>query len=936
VEFFLLGPVEVRIKGCDVDAGRPQQRAVLAALLVDAGRPVMPETLLARVWDGEPATGARRALHAHISRIRTLLAAGGALGSAAVNLIRRSGGYLLDMDPGRVDIHRFHELTRRAGANGNTLDEQAQMLRDALDLWRGPPMADLASDWAERTRGVWLRERLDAATRWGELALRLGRYREVMRQAEDLAEGYPLAEQLTALHMQALLALDRRAEALQLYAATRTRLIEELGTEPGPQLRDLHLAILRDHPGPQPATPAQASARQSVKPAQLPTDLHGFAGRTDYLDRLDALLTNARDSPTAVLISAVSGMPGVGKTALAVHWAHRVAGQFPDGQLYVDLRGFHPGGQVTTPGEALRSFLHALGVPAERIPTDHDAQVGLYRSHLANKRLLIVLDNARDADQARSLLPGTPGCLVLITSRSHLTPLVANYGAHSLTLDLLSPAEARDLLGRRLGASRVAAETDAVERIIAACARLPLALAITAARAQHTGLSLATIATELADAAQRLDLLDAGDAASQVRAVFSWSYAALTMPAARLFRLLGLHPGPDLSATATASLGGCPLAEARQLLTELVRANLVTEHVPGRYRLHDLLREYAAELTHTHDQPDTRRAASTRLLDHYTHTAHAADQLISPRRDPIPQPLTRPAEGAQPEHLTDAAAATAWLTAEHQVLLTIARQHTSTEEDRYIWQLAWALDTFLYRQGLWHDQTDAWTAALHAARRLDDKVGQAYAHRLLASIAVRLSQPDEAQQHLDHALDLYSQADDLTGQAHTLHHIAYLWERRGQPENALQPLHQALAHYQTLGHPREPANILNSLGWIHTLTGNPEEALACSSQALAVFEQLGDPAGAAATLDTLGHAHEHLGDQVAAIDCYQRSLAGHTEVGDRSLQANTATRLGDAYLAAGDPDAARAVWRQALDILKDLDPTEAKEVQARLTDLDRS
>jgi len=345
-----------------------------------------------------------------------------------------------------------------------------------------------------------------------------------------------------------------------------------------------------------------------------------FVGRSGHLRALDALLQDQGAAPTAVVISAIAGMAGVGKTALAVHWAHRVAGRFPDGQLYVNLRGFDPGGAGLDPGQALHGFLEAFGVPPARIPEDLAAQSGLFRSLLAGKRMLVLLDNARSAEQVRPLLPGSPGCLAIVTSRDKLAGLVATEGARPLALDLLTAADARDLLARRLGADRVAAEPAAIACIIAACARLPLALTIAAARAATSPtFPLAAIAAELREAASALDPFDAGESATDVRTVFSWSYRALSAPAARMFRLLGLHPGPDVAVTAAASLAAVPPGQARALLAELTRAHLLAEHAPGRYAFHDLLRAYASELASAQECPADRASAVHRLLDHYLH-----------------------------------------------------------------------------------------------------------------------------------------------------------------------------------------------------------------------------------------------------------------------------------------------------------------------------
>jgi tetratricopeptide (TPR) repeat protein len=672
-------------------------------------------------------------------------------------------------------------------------------------------------------------------------------------------------------------------------------------------------------------------------PAQLPRDVGGFAGRAEHLARLDALLgSGATEAPTAVVISAVSGTAGVGKTALAVHWAHRVAERFPDGQLYVNLRGFDPGGQVMAPAAAVRGFLDAFEVPAERIPPSLDAQAALYRSLLAGKRVLVVLDNARDAEQARPLLPGTPTARVVVTSRNQLTSLVAVDGAHPLTLDLLTETEARELLARRLGPDRVAGEPEAVEQIVGCCVRLPLALTIAAARATQSGFPLAVLAGELAEAGGRLDVLDAGDAAGQVRAVFSWSYTALSPAAGRMFRLLGLHAGPDISAAAAASLAGIPRADARRLLAELVRASLLTEHTPGRFTFHDLLRAYATDLTHTHDPNDQRFTALGRMLDYYLHTAHTADRLLDPARDPIPLALTPPAPGVTPERPADYGQALAWLAAEHPVLLAAVRQAAEAGFDTHIWQLAWTLTTFLDRRGHWHDLTTTWQTALPAAGRLHDPAAQSHAHRNLARAHTRLGCYPDAHTHLQHALHLSTQTGDHTGQAHTHNHLGILWERQGRPEQALDHAQQSLTLSRAAGHRRGQAHALNGVGWYYALLGDHQQALTYCQQALTLHQELDDRYGQAHTWDSLGYAHHHLAHHTQAADCYQHALHLYRDLGAHYYEADTLTHLGDTHHAAGDPTAARTAWQHALDILTDLDHPDTDTVRGKLHDLDRS
>ena len=593
----------------------------------------------------------------------------------------------------------------------------------------------------------------------------------------------PLVESLTAALMRAQHALGRSADALAEYNRLRTRLAEELGTDPGPELQALYRTMLRGEQAPVRATSPGSRPVAAVVPAQLPADVHGFAGRVDQLGRLDALLTRPDPARTAVVISAVSGTAGVGKSTLAVRWAHRVADRFPDGQLYVNLRGFDPGGQVMDPTEAVRRFLEALGVEPRWIPADPDGQAALYRSQLATRRMLIVLDNARDIAQVRPLLPGAPTCLVLVTSRNQLTGLIATDGAHPIPLDLLSAAEARELLAQRLGADRIAAEPEAVAEIRALCAHLPLALALVAARAAiRPQVALGALAVELRDTGQRWQMLTGDDPTTDVRSVFSWSYEALTPGAARLFRLLGLHPGPDITAPAAASLAGLPTGTVRPLLAELTGASLLVEHIAGRYAFHDLLRAYATDLTHATDPEQERHAATRRMLDHYLHSAYAAERLLNPTRDPLDLAPTQP--GVTPEQPADHQQATSWFVAEHAVLLA-AVDRAATGFDTHTWQLASSLWTYQFGHGRLHDWIPAGRAAAAAAARQGDRPAQGLALRKLAQVYMQLRRLDDADSDLRHALDLYRQAGDTAGQAHTENSLSQLCDERDRPAEAL-------------------------------------------------------------------------------------------------------------------------------------------------------
>jgi tetratricopeptide (TPR) repeat protein/transcriptional regulator with XRE-family HTH domain len=670
-----------------------------------------------------------------------------------------------------------------------------------------------------------------------------------------------------------------------------------------------------------------ASRPAAGVPRQLPAAVADFVGRTAELQALTQILDQAAGAPGTVVISAIGGTAGVGKTALALHWAHQVAGRFGDGQLYVNLRGFDPSGTPAAPEAAIRGFLDALGVPPERIPPAPQAQAGLYRSLLADKRMLLVLDNARDEQQVRPLLPASPGSLVLVTSRSQLGGLAAADGARLISLDVLSHGEAVQLLAARLGTGRAAAEPAAVNQIASLCAHLPLALAVAVARAvARPGFGLATLAGELADSAGRLHALDAGDPAASVPAVFSWSVRQLTGEAARMFELLGLHPGPDITVPAAASLAGGAEADARRLLRELARAHLIDEHVPGRYAFHDLLRAYAAEQAHHTGS----HAAIGRVLDHYLHTAADAALVLNPAQEPVA--LAPPRPGAAAGQPADCWRAMAWFEAEHQVLLTALTLAAESGLDSYAWQLPWAMTPYLQIRGHYQEWATTQRTALAAATRLSDTAAQALSGRLLANACTNLGDHDQARSHFTGSLALYQRLGNRLGEAKIQHSLSVLANGQGRYADALGHAEQALRVCQAIGDKAGEAEALNDVGWTYGLLGDFQQARAFCRQALTLCAEAGYRWAEGAVWDSVGYAEHHLGNLAEAAACYQRALSRHRESGARFHEAAALTHLGDNHDAAGELAQAREAWLQALAILDDLQHPHASRVRAKLAD----
>jgi tetratricopeptide (TPR) repeat protein/transcriptional regulator with XRE-family HTH domain len=678
-------------------------------------------------------------------------------------------------------------------------------------------------------------------------------------------------------------------------------------------------------------TNAGSPRPQAAVPRQLPSTAAGFTGRAAELATLMRMLDQASGaSAGTVVISAIGGTAGVGKTALALHWAHQVAARFGDGQLYVNLRGFDPSGVPLSVGEALRGFLDALGVPPDRVPPQTEAQAGLYRSLLADKRMLIVLDNARDEQQVRPLLPASPASLVIVTSRNQLGGLAAADRARLLTLDVLSQDEAVRMLTARIGADRAAAEAGAAAQIASLCGQLPLALAVAAARAEsRPDFPLTALAAELADSAGLLDALDAGDPAASVRAVFSWSYRQLSPAAARTFRLLGLHRGPDISLAAAASLAAHGEPAARRLMAELTRAHLVAEHVPGRYALHDLLRAYAADQACTTDSQLERAAAVGRVLDYYLHTARDAALLMFPSLGSIP--LTPPSPGTAPERFTRHDQALAWFEAEYQVLLGAMTLAVDSGLDDHAWQISMVMHPVQATQG----HNAEWTAIkrMHmAVAARDDEAMVAAGDR---DEAGTLGDYQWVPDYYADMVKLYQQLGNRSGEARAQYALASIAEYLGRYDEALSRAEQAVGLFREIGDKAGETELLNASGWYHALLGNHQQARALSRQALALNARYGSRHLEAYIWKGLGYTEYRAGDLSQAADCCERALTIFRTVGDRWGEADTLTSLGDIRRAAGESLLAAEAWQQALPMLDDLQHPDVTRVRAKLASLAR-
>jgi DNA-binding SARP family transcriptional activator len=955
LRFQVLGPLRVWRGDAALNLGPVQQRVVLAVLLLQQNRPIGRQQMINAVWGEAEPKCAVNLLQRHVSGLRRVLEPDRPARAPSGQLTWTDAGYLLTVPAGRLDAEIFErevDRARRARVDGD-LPAAADGLRSALALWRGPACEGLTSPFLDAQRDR-LGERLIGIVEERiELDLAIGHHDDLITELRRLITEHPLRERLHGLLMRALYRSGRRADALATFQDARLMLREELGVDPSALLQRLHQQILTDDPElagggyrdvrtdggdstqvrVQLPVPAQLSHKLRV-PAQLPHSMPGFSGREAEIDRLNKLLSaDGDDAGGTIVVTAIVGMAGVGKTTLAVHWAHQIRNRFPDGQLYVNLRGFDPAGSAVEPAEAIRAFLDAFGVPPDRIPLDIEAQAALYRTLLADRRVLIVLDNARDSSHVRQLLPGTPLSLVIVTSRNQLLSLVATDGAQPVAIDLLSSGEARHLLARRLGKQRIAAEPTAVDQIIASCAGLPLALSIVSARAAaNMRLPLADLAEELRETHGGLYALDGGDTQTNIRAVFSWSYNALRPSAARLFRLLGLHAGPDIGLAGVASLIGVPAWQSRALLTELTSAHLLTSRDNRRFTFHDLLRAYARELAETHDPAEERRAAVQRVLDHYLHTAYRADQLLRPSQYDVIA-LGSPSPLVITENLRDHHEALNWFTAEYHVLLAALRQAANDGFDVHTWQLAWALTSFFDRSGRWHEAAHFQRAALEAANGLGDPYAQAKSHGCLAYTATRLRRYDDAHRHLLSALGFYRDLGDQPGQAHAHRSLAWAFDQQGSYQEALSHAQQAFELFRAARHVTGQARSLSAVGWFHIQLGDPDTGLMHCRQALDLQKEIGDQLSQAETLSSIASGYQHLGRHQEAVAHYRQALELFREFGARHGEAVTLAYLGDAHLAGGDPVAALEAWHLALAILSELGHPEASHVRSKLDNL---
>ncbi|WP_020667760.1 AfsR/SARP family transcriptional regulator [Amycolatopsis nigrescens] len=951
VEFQVLGDLEVHHDGRLIDVGSLRQRYVLAALLADANQPVSVDQLVDRVWGGSPPHRPRETLYSYLSRLRRILAVGD------VRIARRPGGYLLAVDPAAVDLHRFRELVGQA----RKIEGDARALAvfdQVLGLWHGDAFATLETPWFAAMRETLDQERLAAELDRNDVALRLGLHTKLLVEVSARAVAHPLDERLAGQLMLTLYRCGRSAAAVQAFQTVRRALVNELGIEPGDELQRLHQQVLTGKVAERP--------QETARPAgcnYLPRDIDDFTGRDLELDQLIATLPMVEGANLAVLINAIDGMAGVGKTTLAIHAGHQLTDRYPDAQLFIDLHAHTAGHEPTEPAAALDTLLRQLGVPGERIPDGLEERAGFWRAELANRRTLVVLDNAASAAQVRPLLPGNPACLVLITSRQQLSDLEA---AHTFSTDVLRPEEAVTLFARAVGNERVTAERGWADEVVRLCGYLPLAIRIIASRLRTRPTWTIRHVAERMRGQQRLRELATGD--RSVAAAFTLSYQHLDAGHKRLFRLLGLHPGTDFDAYQAAALAGIELDEADRLLEELLDVHLLRQPTSGRYQFHDLLRAYAAQLVTEAETDDSRCAALTGMFDHYLHVASAAMDAVYPKEKHHRPVVSAPGTPAPP--LSDSHEAWSWLETERHNLLAAAAHADSRGWHAYTGYLSTILYRYLDIGGYRDEALTLHTHALTTARDTGDRDLETKALHGLGIVYWRLGRYDQALIHLEEGLELTREVGDRVLERRAVGDVGLVYWRMGQLDQAHVYLKQALtlakeagdrdvegraldnlglvcwhakrydegliyleeglALAQRSGHRHIEGYALYGLGLVNGGLGRVEQALTHLEQALALAREAGNRDLESEVLNGLGETATS--SPTDALAHHQQALAISGVIGNRHEEARAHRGIADAHRKFGRLPAARRHWQHALGLYTDLGVPETEDVRRQLED----
>jgi DNA-binding SARP family transcriptional activator/tetratricopeptide (TPR) repeat protein len=917
LRFAVLGPVRAWRDGIELELGTPQQRAVLAVLLLRRGRTATAEELVDALWGDEPPARAVTALRTYASRLRAVLEPEREARQNGTVMVTEAGGYALRLPPATaLDLAAFEDGLAEAerARRENETPRAAEALRAALARWDGEPLAGVRGGWADAQRVHLGEQRLAALETLYGIELAMGRAAASVADLTELTTEHPLRERLRGLLMLALYRCGRQAEALAVYADTRHVLVEELGIDPGPELAELQARILAGDASlslnSNPQEPQHEPAAPLSTPAQLPADVSDFTGRARTVEELTGILTET--GRTAMPVVSVAGIGGIGKTTLAVHVGHSVRHHYPDGQLYAELRGAGP--DPAGPEAVLGAFLRALGTPDQDIPAGQDERSALLRTRLSDRRVLVMLDDARDADQVRALLPGSEGCAVIVTSRSRL---VGVHVARVVDLDGLVTDEAIALFGRIAGEERVEGEREIAAEVAAACGYLPLAVRIVGSRlASRRSWSMATIAERLGDERRRLDEMRVGN--HTVSATFELGYGQLFDEQARAFRLLALPDVHDVSLHAAAAVLGLPAAEAEDLLESLVDASLLETPAPGRYRYHDLLRLFARRQSERYDSEVERARVPHRMLDYYLASARNAYQSAESGDGALDHLTTPEARGTA---FGTAKAALAWLAGETANLCAVIAEATrGTAPDLPI-----AADLLLSLEPLIMSGTHLWefeqTARLvvTAALEKDDAHSRGRAGYLLGLILHAGFRLDEAEASLRTTVEVAEATGDRYVRAEALNGVGVVTFEHRRYEEAFAFFQRAAGVFGELGHPEGEANCLTNMARAAGELRRDKEALEAAERSLELFRGQGSAMGAAKAMQYLGSILDGMGRPEDAIPYYLDCLAVFRSTGQRLREHHTLYRLAESHLRAGRPAEAVTHAEEALAIAREID-----------------
>jgi tetratricopeptide (TPR) repeat protein/DNA-binding SARP family transcriptional activator len=904
MEFRTLGPIELWAAGQRQDLGSARARSLLAMLLVTPRAMVPADTLIDRLWEARPPPKARESLSVYVARLRSSLRQ--AVGDEVRLVGRNHGGYLLEVDPETVDLHRFRRLGRQAGAlaASGDYDHASELLREADALWRGQPLADIRGDWIDRMRDALDEERRAAIIERIGFELELGRHADLVGELRHLLARYPLDETLVAHQMTALYRNARQADALSLYRETRSRLIEEQGAEPAAMLSELHQRILAADPGLL-GRPAGRTGAQAAVPDTLPPETTDFVGREDELKLL------SEEHGSTPWIAVIAGMPGVGKTTLAVRAARLVSAQYPDGAIYLDLHSHDPASHPLLPAEALDELLRLLAVPAAQIPKAVGERSALWRAHLSRRRVVVIFDDAAGPDQIRPLLPVTGQCLILITTRRRFA---GPDGARTLPLDVL-PVDEAIMLFQRIAGERRVIDAGQVAATVDLCGRLPLAIKLTAGRiAQANPPSLDDLIAEWSQSAAWLG--GTGAASPEVIAAFDLSYRALEPGHQQFFRRLGISPCATHSPAAAAALGGCSFAEAEKALAVLLDCHLLTQAPDGQFRLHDLIRGYSAARARRDDPAADQQQAVSRLLSHYLRTADQADRVLHPfRRRAGVQVAGQSCEGPV---LSTQEAAAGWLESEWRNILQAARYAGTHEWKQECADLSYLLAEYLEIRAYWDEAITAHTQALQASRYLADAARVAQAALALSTMRQQTGRPETAIPLAEEAASIYRSLADRRGEAAALDQIGLAHQRTARSLEANAYFQEARILYAAASDSRGVADTLSHSGIACWHLGRNPEAKAQLSDALALYRQVGDRRGEAKALNNLGRVHQYNGRHRDAIGAFQQALQIFGEIGGRQSEAVVYQNIGSVYRHQGSHEEALAACRRALEIYRSI------------------